>query len=82
MAWNCKVQLSFLSDDFDHAVDVMRRLSDTELSINEVLAAIRMEEEQEQEKRRPRRTCAPSLKAAERAALPSDSTDTNDFVDA
>ena len=51
MAWNCKVLLSFLSDDFDHAVDVMRRLSDTELSINEVLAAIRMEEEQKQEKR-------------------------------
>ena len=59
----------------------MRRLTDTELSINEVLADISREEREAVEKRRPRRTCAPSLKATESAALPSDSTDTNDLHD-
>ena len=75
----------FIPDDYDYANDVMRRLMDTDLSINEILAEIRREEEGEAAaKRRPKRSCAPSLKAAESAALPSasDTTDTNDFVDA
>ena len=61
----------------------MRRLTDTDLYIHEILADIRREEADAEEKRRPRRSCAPSLKAAESAALPSasDSTDANDFVD-
>ena len=62
----------------------MRRLLGTDLSINEILRDIRLEEEELARQRRPKRSCAPSLKAAESAALPSasESTDTNDFIDA
>ena len=57
------------ADDWDEANDVVRRLmADDTTTIDEILEAMRKES-------RPRRTCIPSQKALESAALPSEHSD-------
>ena len=64
--------------NLDEAIEVVQELDNTDRGIDEILADIRLKTSS-----RPKRTCAPSTRAVEAAALPTDSdaTDVNDFSD-
>ena len=52
-------------------MEVVRRLDATDDCIDDIIKKMDAEKEAEAAAKRPRRTCAPSAKAVERAALPT-----------
>ena len=74
------IRLRCVSDHVAEAADVVRELEESNDSIDEVIEKVALKRNQSS---RPKRTCAPSVKLVEQAALPSGSdtvvTECDDF---
>ena len=63
------VSLRVVSDLMDEALDVVRELEESNDDIDDVVQKVTLK--RKQQSTRPKRSCTPSVKAIEQAALPS-----------